>query len=263
MSPGLQLVSSAGAVKFQEHYSRDFPAVKDEPCRKMKSQKIVQALQDHWQCARFDGRVALDLGCSVGVACQALSAAGARVWGIDIDQEAIFQIAPPLRKTASFAVADACAAPFRPGSFDIIICSQVYEHAPSVRLLAEEIYRLLKEEGVCFFSGPNRWAVMERHYHLPFLSWLPREWADYWVKKSKGAPGYYERPLSSARLRAVLSAFMIRDLTPDLIKEPKRYGLGSEVGKWRVLARWVPSLGWSLLGRLVPNFNWLLTKPRR
>jgi SAM-dependent methyltransferase len=192
----------------------------------------------------------------VGVACQALSAAGARVWGIDIDREAIWQTPPPLRKTVAFAVADACAAPFRGGSFDIIICSQVYEHAPSARLLAEEVFRLLKEDGVCFFSGPNRWALMERHYHLPFLSWLPRRWA-------KGAPGYYERPLSATRLRAVLSAFTIRDLTPDLIKDPEGFGLGAEVGRWRVLARWVPPRGWAILGRLVPNFNWLLTKTPR
>jgi SAM-dependent methyltransferase len=250
-------------MKFQEHYSRHFPAVKDEPRRRMKSEKIVRALQDHRPGCRFDGRLVLDMGCSVGVACQTLAAAGARVCGIDIDREAIFQIPLALRHTAAFAVADACAAPFRPGSFDIIICSQVYEHSPSARLLAEEIFRLLKEDGVCFFSGPNRWAVMEQHYHLPFLSWLPRRWADYWVKKKKGAPGYYERPLSAARLRAVLSAFTIRDLTPDLFKDPERYGLGPEIGKWRVLARWVPSPGWSILGRLVPNFNWLLTKARR
>jgi len=262
MSDGLPSVRKGEIMNFQEDYSRHFPAVKDEPSRRRKSEKILRTIQVYWQRSRLEGLLVLDLGCSVGYTSQALSAAGARVCGIDIDREAIRAIPQTFRKTSGFAVADACAAPFKEGRFDLIICSQVYEHTPSLELLAGEIFRLLKKGGVCYFSGPNQWAIMEGHYHLPFLSWLPREWADYWVQKKRGGAGYYEKPVSSTRLRRALSAFTIRDLTPDLIRYPERFFMEKEVGVWRVPARYLPPWGWSILGRFVPNFNWLLIKDR-
>lgn len=249
-------------MNFQEQYSRHFPAVKDEPNRKRKTAKILRALQAYGPPGSWEGLVALDLGCSVGYTGQALAAAGARVFATDIDGEALRAVPRNFRQSSGRVVGDACAAPFKPGRFDLIICSQVYEHTPDLDLLAGEIFRLLKPGGLCYFSGPNKWAIMERHYHLPFLSWLPRNWADVWVKKKRGSPGYYEKPVSSARLRAALQAFTIRDLTPDFIRFPERFSLEQEVGIWRVPARWIPLRGWTFLGRLVPNFNWLLVKDR-
>jgi SAM-dependent methyltransferase len=250
-------------MEFQKNYSRHFPAVKDESIRKRKSQKILRAFQDHWQRDRLEGLVGLDLGCSLGMISRALSEAGARMYGIDIDREALSLIPASWREGSGFMVGDACSTPFKPGSFDLIICSQVYEHSPSLTRLAGEIFRLLKKGGVCFFSGPNKWAVMEGHYHRPFLSWIPRKWADSWVRSKGLGDGYYEKPVSAKKLRKALQAFIIRDLTPDLMKYPERYALGEEVGRWRYLSRKVPAPGWFLLGRVVPNFNWLLIKPTR
>lgn len=36
--------------------------------------------------------------------------------------------------------------------------------------------------GLGYLAVPNRWRVFEAHYRLPFLSWLPREWANRLVR---------------------------------------------------------------------------------
>jgi len=113
---------------------------------------------------------------------------------------------------------------------------------------------------VCFFSGPNRWAVMERHYGLPFLSWLPRRWADRYVRLAGRAREYYEHPRSFVELRGALRQFAIHDYTPRLLSDPAHFALDEEVGWLRYVTASVPLWVWRLLRPCVPNFNWVLTK---
>lgn len=248
-------------MSYQLDYSRNFPAVKDEAVRSQKAIKIVRSVMDYFGREDLSGLTCLDLGCSVGVMSKALVDAGAVVVGLDIDEAALPRRVDARRSSLLFVVGDGGAVPFPDETFDLIICSQVYEHVPSLGRLTQQIHRLLNKGGMCFFSGPNRWAIIEEHYHLPLLSWLPKKWADSYVRISGRATGYYERPLSAGELRCRLQDFTIRDLTPDLLKYPENYGMESRVGPiMRRLARHIPDWSWPLIGRLVPNFNWLLTK---
>jgi 2-polyprenyl-3-methyl-5-hydroxy-6-metoxy-1,4-benzoquinol methylase len=246
-------------VKFQEDYAHNFPSVRDMHTRRQKAKKILQALTRHLQRPDLKGLRCLDLGCSVGVISRALSESQARVTGLDIDVAAM-RGAPEGYFNPAFVVGDAGAAPFPGECFDVIVCSQVYEHVPSLELLVREIHRLLKLGGVCFFSGPNRWAIVEEHYFLPFLSWLPRSWANFYVRACRRGSEYYEQPRSASELRRALSAFVIYDLTPELLLHPQSYGMETEVGRVQRLAGYVPTWGWPILGKMVPNFNWLLVK---
>ncbi|MCL4487654.1 MAG: methyltransferase domain-containing protein [Chloroflexi bacterium] len=247
-------------MKYQRDYSRLFPLVVDRSSRQRKAKKILTSIQEQLGRESLEGLNCLDLGCSTGVISDAVGLAGARVVGIDIDGEAL---SPRIRKHgghAEYAVGDVGAAPFPAAMFDIVICAQVYEHTPSLDLLVQEILRVLKRGGICFFSGPNRWAIIEDHYHLPFLSWFPRDWATWLVRTSRRGPEYYEHPRSANELRQAFRAFVIRDLTPRLLSFPERYGMEGEVGQFRYLARLLPNWGWPLVGKLIPNFNWLLLK---
>ncbi|TRZ53468.1 class I SAM-dependent methyltransferase [bacterium] len=247
-------------MNYQHKYSLHFPATKDAATRQRKATKIMQALVTHLEHDDLRGLMCLDLGCSVGVISRTLATAGARIVGVDIDAAALQLAASERTKYATFVLGDVGATPFPDETFDALICSQVYEHSPSLALLAREIHRVLKTGGLCFFSGPNRWAVMEEHYHLPFLSWLPKAWANRYVRWSGRAAEYYECPRSAGELRRALSGFAIHDLTPEMLRHPERYAMEPEVGRFKYVARRVPDWFWAQLGRAVPNFNWMLVK---
>jgi len=249
-------------MNYQRDYSIHFPATKNTAKRQRKAIKIREALLTYLNRRDLNGLQCLDIGCSVGIISQVLASAGGNVTGIDIDLHAL-QTAQTENSTATTLVlGDAGAAPFSNESFDIIICSQVYEHTPSLPLLIQEIQRLLKPTGVCFFSGPNRWAIMEEHYHLPFLSWLPKQWADFYVRWSGRAQEYYEHPTSAIKLRKAFAKFHIYDLTSEMLKNPEQYAMGPEVGVFKYLAQLIPNWLWSALGHAVPNFNWILVKAK-
>jgi ubiquinone/menaquinone biosynthesis C-methylase UbiE len=249
-------------MNYQHNYSLHFPTTKDTATRQRKAAKITQALVTHLQREDLRGLFCLDLGCSIGVISQTLTAAGARIVGVDIDASALKLAICRLDGHAAFVLSDVGATPFPDETFDVLICSQVYEHTPSLTLLAGEIRRVLKTGGVCFFSGPNRWAVMEEHYHLPFLSWMPKEWADFYVRLSGHAREYYECPRSAGELQVALAGLAIHDLTSEMLRHPERYAMEPEVGRFKYVARCVPDWAWTRLGHVVPNFNWILIKEK-
>jgi 2-polyprenyl-3-methyl-5-hydroxy-6-metoxy-1,4-benzoquinol methylase len=250
-------------MSYQHNYSLHFPATKDTSTRQRKANKIRQALVSNLQREDLLGLFCLDLGCSVGIISQTLASAGARIIGIDIDVSALKLAISGRAGQAAFVLGDVGAIPFPDESFDVLICSQVYEHAPSLSLLVQEIRRVLKTGGIVFFSGPNRWAVMEEHYHLPFLSWLPKAWADHYVRWSGRASEYYESPRSAAELRSALVGFTIHDLTPEIFRHPEQYAMEPEVGVLKYAACCVPVWIWKRFGNIVPNFNWLLVKEKK
>lgn len=62
-------------------------------------------------------------------------------------------------------------------SMDVVICNQVYEHVDNPDALLQQIYRVLKPGGCCYFAGPNLWWPIEPHVHWAFVHWLPRKFA--------------------------------------------------------------------------------------
>lgn len=66
--------------------------------------------------------------------------------------------------------------PFNSETFEFIITNHVIEHFGKVenqKKHLKENYRCLEEEGILYFAVPNRWLLIELHYKLPFLNWLP------------------------------------------------------------------------------------------
>jgi SAM-dependent methyltransferase len=50
--------------------------------------------------------------------------------------------------------ADAQEIPLKSGSFDVVICTDLFEHVPDTAPLVEEIHRVLRPGGILFFSCP-------------------------------------------------------------------------------------------------------------
>ncbi|PKM10190.1 MAG: hypothetical protein CVV13_14000 [Gammaproteobacteria bacterium HGW-Gammaproteobacteria-3] len=46
----------------------------------------------------------------------------------------------------------------------------------------KEIYRVLKPQGCVYLAVPNKWTLIEPHFRLFFLSWLPHGLAHRYVQ---------------------------------------------------------------------------------
>jgi SAM-dependent methyltransferase len=76
-----------------------------------------------------------------------------------------------------FRLVDGVELPYEDGSFDVVLSNHVLEHvgerADQARHL-REISRVLSPQGVAYLASPNRWQLLEPHFHVPFLSWLQK-----------------------------------------------------------------------------------------
>ena len=45
-----------------------------------------------------------------------------------------------------------------------------------------ELRRVLSKAGIGYLAVPNRWMVVEPHYRIAFLSWLPRGWRSPYLR---------------------------------------------------------------------------------
>jgi SAM-dependent methyltransferase len=143
--------------------------------------------------------------------------------------------------------------------FDGVICAQVYEHVPDADRLMAEIHRVLKPGGVCYFAAGNRLQVMEPHYRLPFLSWLPRRLSHRYVRLAGKAPFYYERHFSYPGLKRLVRRFRRIDYTVRMIENPQRYGLSYMLPEGALKTR-IARLVARRLYALCPGYIWLLEK---
>ena len=96
----------------------------------------------------------------------------------------------------------------------MVVCAHVYEHVPDARRLMAEIWRLLRPGGVCYFAAGNRLSIMEPHYRLPFLSWLPPSAADRYLRVTGKGNSYYERHATLWGLKRLTRDFTVIDYAP-------------------------------------------------
>jgi SAM-dependent methyltransferase len=75
-----------------------------------------------------------------------------------------------------FRLVDGVELPFADDDFDVVVSNHTIEHVggPSAQLVhLREIARVLRPGGVCYLASPSRWALVEPHFKVPMLSWLP------------------------------------------------------------------------------------------
>lgn len=245
---------------YQYGYASRMGAMYDTEGRSRKARTMVAVLRDHLD-ADLDSLKALNVGGSAGIIDSCLAEHFGSVTGIDIDRDAIeharcnFQ-----RGNLHFAVGDALNLKYPDESFDVVICSHVYEHVPDARRMMEEIFRVLVPGGLCYFAAGNRLMWNEPHYGLPLLSVLPRPLAHLYVRLAGRGDHYHELHFTYWGLRRLVRNFRLHDLTRMLTDDPERYGVdymlppgSGKAALARAVARYAP---W-----LVPSYIWLLEKP--
>lgn len=104
-----------------------------------------------------------------------------------------------LKEGFHFSLVEDVVLPFDDESFDIVITNHVIEHVGEYDKQFEhlcEVRRVLKPGGLGYLAVPNKWMVVEPHYQLPFLSWMPKNLSSIYVRMMKKGDRYDCTPLS-------------------------------------------------------------------
>jgi SAM-dependent methyltransferase len=228
----------------------------DEARRRRKAAKVVAVLRHFLGRDDLTGLVALDAGCSTGFLADVLRGAGCDVIGIDIDQPGLAHAHARFGERVRFLCADGGAMPLADGSVDLVVFNQVYEHVVDADAVMAEIRRVLSPHGVVFFGLGNKYQVMEPHYRLPFLSWVPPRMADAYVAAFGRADDYYERFRSRRGLLRMCRGLSIWDYTYAVLGDATAFDATDVVP--RRLSR-APSVFWRSLQPIMPTFVWVGT----
>lgn len=108
-----------------------------------------------------------------------------------------------LKDGYQFQIVDGTKIPLDSGTFDVIITNHVIEHVGEYESQLEhlnEIKRLLKKDGIAYLAVPNRWMLIEPHYQLIFLSWLPKKYRSRYLNKMRNVYFYDCEPLEKKQL---------------------------------------------------------------
>jgi SAM-dependent methyltransferase len=95
----------------------------------------------------------LDLGCSSGSFLESMRGESWKLFGIEMSADTAKEARA--KSGAQVFVGDILAAPFPPGSFDVITCFDVLEHVYEPRQVVEKVATMLKPGGIFYFQVPN------------------------------------------------------------------------------------------------------------
>ncbi|MEX2282880.1 MAG: class I SAM-dependent methyltransferase, partial [Gemmatimonadota bacterium] len=95
----------------------------------------------------------LEVGCGGGHVLEQFSQA--RRFGVDLSETMLARAGKRLRSNAVLLRASADALPFRAGSFDIVLCTEVLEHVPDPAAVIRELLRVSAPGARIVVSIPN------------------------------------------------------------------------------------------------------------
>lgn len=228
----------------------------DAERRRRKARKIVAVLRHFHGASPLAGLPTLDIGSSTGFTAEALHRAGLDVTGIDIDLPGLAHARAQFGSTAHFLCADGARLPFADRSFDVVVFNHIYEHVVDPDAVMAEISRVLTRDGVVYFAFGNKHQVVEPHYRLPFLSWLPERAADRYVAATGRADDYYERFRTRSDLVRMCGSLHLWDYTATILADPAAFAAEDLLpGPLTML----PGALSRVLQPIMPTFVWIGT----
>ena len=179
-------------------------AVLDPESRRRKARKIATIVG---QERPLTGLRVLDVGIGAGVIASCLAEAvgeQGEVHGVDVVDVRVET------EGYEFHRVDGVMLPFAASSFDVVVSNHCIEHtggpAEQQRHM-RELARVLRPDGVGYFTVPNRWAPLEPHFRLLGLSWLPNHaLQSRYVRLARRGERYDCRLLTRSEVRALFAA---------------------------------------------------------
>lgn len=219
----------------------------------------------------------LDFGCGIGLTLSSLASFFSHSVGCDVGELEIMatkELIDLLGLNSSAVLYNGKRLPFKDNSFDIVTSVEVIEHVSKPNTMLKEIRRVLKPDGILHITTANRWWIIEPHYKLPFLSYLPKNLANIYIKLSKRGVSYDDINLPSYKefYNIVNKYYKIEDVTLDTIKNYKKYDLDKERGLLIKIISWflVTTSNLGVISKLINNLlvsmslGWLfIARPRK
>lgn len=224
------------------------------------AKQLLAILKDWFGAKNMQNMTLLDIGCSNGVITDFLANSVKKATGIDVDAQAVFDAKQGhSKKNLEFIVASATKLPFAQNTHDIVICNQVYSYVDDPKKLMAEIYKVLKKDGVCIFTGDNLLRVVEPLYNIPLLRLLPK-WAAILLLKTLGHKKIYIGSYKTYwGIKNLCRRFIVYDYTLKIIKNPRNFNY-KNLEKNAMVANLLPNWLLKLLEPFFPSFVFLLVK---
>lgn len=151
------------------------------------------------------GDAVLEVGCGFG---QFLASAAERVEhvvGVDLSLPFLVLARKRLGGRGWLVAAEAERLPFPDATFAAVIAADVIEHLADQSQSLEQMGRVLMPGAPLFLSTPNRYSLTpEPHVGLWGVGFLPRPWANSYVRRRRGVSYDRVRLLSGYDLRRTL-----------------------------------------------------------
>lgn len=242
-------------------YSLASPKVLDPQDTKRVAHQIMAVLKSANPQLKFLKLNCLDVGSSSGVIARYYAPFFKKTFCIDIDEHAIsLGKERYANEKLILKVFDGQHIPYPKSYFDIVILRRVLSSLIKPKKLIEEVYRVLKPGGLCYFEEVNKIRLLEPEYKLPLLAFFPPTITRL-VLSLMGIKKYYFGLYRTYwQLKSLLDKFIITDFTPDILKNPAQFKFNRLVPFTPILSR-IPFKILSFLTYLSPNFIWVLKKP--
>jgi 2-polyprenyl-3-methyl-5-hydroxy-6-metoxy-1,4-benzoquinol methylase len=187
--------------------SKHLSPILEDPCLSMyfefaistneRGDYVAKLLEEH---VPLKGKNYLDIGCAYGGFPVAFAKLGARVTGIDVDEQLLALArcnledhgieARLLRRNATRSEE---MSEFRE-SFDVITCNDVIEHVVDPLALLENVAGLLRVGGVAYFEIPNgkypRFVLSDGHFQIFGITLLDHPEAQRYYKHARNGQLY-------------------------------------------------------------------------
>tara|TARA_B100001564_G_C20583846_1_gene644484 strand:- start:61 stop:825 length:765 start_codon:yes stop_codon:yes gene_type:complete len=244
---------------YQHSFSELMPSMFESSIRIQKANKTINVLKDFLNDT--SNLNLLDIGSSSGIMTNQYAKFFNNVIGLDLDAKAVNYANENFREeNLKFICSPIEESNLPENSFDVVTCSQIYEHVPSDKKLMDEIFKLLKPGGVCYFAATNRFKIIEPHYKLPFLSFFPKSIANRYIRIFTNHEKYYENLKSLRNLKKLVFQFEIEDYTLKIIENPSKFS-ADEMLKENTLKYYLVNMISRTVYFLIPTYIWILRKP--
>jgi len=224
--------------------------------RQSKASKIAALIESRRPLA---GTRLLEVGTGGGIITSRLAemvGSNGEVWSVDVDD---FRIST---EGYQFRLVEGVGLPFGDREFDIVVSNHTIEHVggrDDQLGHLREIARVLAADGVVYLATPSRWSLVEPHFKVPMLSWLPPRMRSRGLRMSRRGTVYDIDPCTRSELlelvdRAGLNA---TDMTIRALRMFTELEKPSRVGRMasRTPDRILKALGW-----VMPSMVFLLER---
>lgn len=225
--------------------------------RDIKAHAIAQTLR-HYMTLPLDQADCVDIGCGSGGIAFHLAPLVRSMIGVDPESWRRWSDFQSQRDNLQFLKEPVESLPLPDASTDVVICNQVYEHVQDPKLLIEEIHRILKPGGYCYFAGPNLLFPIEPHIFWPFVHWLPRDFAQSVIEVTGSGAVLEANSTHYWRLQSWLTRFHVQNAVLFIAKNPRQFCRDRWIHR---AISFLPAPILNLLTPLSPGFVFMLRKP--